>query len=136
MSNILKFLIVLLAAAASLGAQISGRTTISLNGSWDIEDSRDPNATPTAWRHKVPVPGLAHSSIPPFPHVDEFDSRQLIQNRVSNGLLPKSALVSTAGVSHQDRNWFWYRRTFEIPTKRTVAILRINKAQFGAAVWL
>src|ERR1035441_3159932 len=47
-----------------------------------------------------------------------------------------SVLVSTAGVSHQERNWFWYRRRFHVDTLRSVAILRINKAQFGAAVWL
>jgi beta-galactosidase len=60
----------------------------------------------------------------------------LIQNRVSYGKLPKSALVSNAGVMQQGRSWFWYRRTFEIQATPSVATLRINKAQFGAAVWL
>jgi hypothetical protein len=39
-------------------------------------------------------------------------------------------------VSLQQRNWFWYHRVFEITGTNDVAILRINKAQFGAAVWL
>src|SRR2546429_135999 len=60
----------------------------------------------------------------------------LIQNRVRAGKQPKSAIVFNAGVPHQDRNWFWYHRTFEVPVLRSVAILGINKAQFGAAVWL
>lgn len=128
----LVFLIAILASALA-GA---GRVTISLNGTWQITDSRDGSTLPTSYGHTVPVPGLAHSSTPPFPDVDRFDSRQLIQNRVSKGMLPESALVETAGVSRQDRNWFWYRRTFAAPARRTVAILRINKAQFGAAVWL
>ncbi|MCC7497742.1 MAG: hypothetical protein IT160_09205 [Bryobacterales bacterium] len=114
----------------------SERITVPLNGTWQITDSRDGSAIPSRYDHTVPVPGLAHSATPTFPDVDRFDSRQLIQNRVSKGMLPKSALVDTAGVSHQNRNWFWYRRTFEVPARRTVAILKINKAQFGAAIWL
>ncbi|MGA8763982.1 MAG: glycoside hydrolase family 2 TIM barrel-domain containing protein, partial [Candidatus Sulfotelmatobacter sp.] len=93
-------------------------------------------AVPVVWNHKVPVPGLAHSAQPSFPQVDEFDSRMVIQNRIGNGKLPGTAIVYNAGVSRQDRNWFWYRRTFDISATRSVAILRINKAQFGAAVWL
>ena len=112
------------------------RTTVDLNGTWDIEDSREPDAIPSVWSHRAPVPGLAHSAQPGFAQVDQFDSRMVIQNRVRDGKLPKSAIVYNAGVSRQERNWFWYRRTFEIATTRSVAILRINKAQFGAAVWL
>ena len=115
------------------GAQ---RTTISLNGTWDIEDSREAEAVPVAWNHKAPVPGLVHSAKPAFPQVDLFDSRMLIQTRVGDGKLPKSAIVYNAGVPRQDRNWFWYHRTLAVSTINSVAILRINKAQFGAAVWL
>ena len=71
-----------------------------------------------------------------FADVDLFDSRQVIQNRVAEGKLPQTALVQNAGVSRQSRNWFWYHRSFEISVKRSVAVLRINKAQFGATVWL
>jgi beta-galactosidase len=112
------------------------RTTISLNGTWQIEDSKEAEAIPVAWNHRVPVPGLAHSADPGFPQVDQFDSRMLLQNRVSQGKLPNRATVYNAGVSRQERNWFWYRRTFEVSATKGVAILRINKAQFGAAVWL
>ncbi len=60
----------------------------------------------------------------------------MIQNRVQRGLAPASALVSNAGVSRQERNWFWYPRRFDVPVVRSVATLRIDKAQFGAAVWV
>jgi beta-galactosidase/beta-glucuronidase len=123
-------------AALPLSLWSAERTTISLNGTWDIEDSRDDNAIPSIWNHKVRVPGLAHSAQPAFPQVDQFDSRMVIQNRIANGKLPKSAIVFSAGVSRQDRNWFWYHRAFEVPATSSVATLRINKAQFGAAVWL
>ncbi|HWQ54728.1 MAG TPA: glycoside hydrolase family 2 TIM barrel-domain containing protein [Bryobacteraceae bacterium] len=122
-----------LAAVALCGGE---RATISLDGEWDITDSKAADALPSTYGHKVPVPGLVHSSVPAFPDVDQFDSRLVIQNRVSKGMLPKSAIVFNAGVPRQDRNWFWYRRSVTVPRKRAVAILRINKAQFGAAVWL
>jgi hypothetical protein len=60
----------------------------------------------------------------------------LIQNLVGQGKLPKTAVVHNAGVSRQERNWFWYRRTFDVSDTKSVAILRINKAQFGAVAWL
>ncbi len=88
------------------------------------------------WNHKAPVPGLAHSAQPAFSHVDEFDSRQLLLNQANDRGITPSSVAQTAGVSRQERNWFWYRRTFEVSAFRNVAILHINKAQFGAAVWL
>lgn len=125
-----------LLAACSAPLWAASRVTIPLDGVWQIADSRAADAMPASYTHTVPVPGLAHSSTPPFADVDQFDSRQVIQNRVKRGMLPESALVSNAGVPRQDRNWFWYRRTFEVAAKAEVAVLRINKAQFGAAVWL
>ncbi len=122
--------------APTLLLAAANRTVVSLDGTWDIADSKAAGARPAVFDHRVPVPGLAHSAMPAFADVDRFDSRQTIQNRVSRAKLPQSALVRNAGVSRQDRNWFWYRRSFTVPERRSVAILRINKAQFGAAVWL
>ena len=112
------------------------RIVLSLDGEWDITDSKTADRLPTHFDHKAPVPGLVHSSTPGFADVDLFDSQQVIQNRVAQGKLPQTALVRTAGVPRQDRIWFWYRRTFDIAVNRSVAVLRINKAQFGATVWL
>jgi hypothetical protein len=129
-----KSLIILsLAVALPRSMWASQRTTISLNGTWDIEDSREAEAVPVVWNHKAPVPGLARFAQPSFPHVDLFDSRMLIQTRVDEGKFPKSALVYNAGVPRQERKWFWYHRTFAFSTTNSGAILRINKAQFGAA---
>jgi hypothetical protein len=69
--------IVVIAAALAPPLQATDRTSIPLDGTWDIEDSKDAEAVPTTWNHKVPVPGLALSAQPAFPQVDEFDSRQL-----------------------------------------------------------
>ena len=130
------FLLVVALLLTQSHMQAAERASISLDGIWDLEDSKDADAIPSAWRHHVQVPGLAHLAQPPFGHVDEFDSRQLILNRVRDGKMPKSAIVTSAGVSHQERNWFWYRRVFDVSTLRAVARVRINKAQFGAAVWI
>jgi beta-galactosidase len=135
--TLLSVITLLLSLCSGLDAAAqSGRTVLSLNGSWDIADSVSPDTPPTAFTHKVPVPGLAHSAQPPFPDVDLFDSREIIANRVRRGELPESANVTTAGVSRQQRNYFWYRTTFDPRSKQANAILKINKAQFGIAVWL
>ena len=117
-----KSLVILTAVAVpTLSLWATGRTTISLNGMWQIEDSKDAEAIPVAWKHKVAVPGLAHSAEPAFPQVDQFDSRMVIQNRVGQGKLPKTATVYNAGVSRQERNWFWYHRTFDVSCERAVS---------------
>jgi beta-galactosidase/beta-glucuronidase len=40
------------------------------------------------------------------------------------------------GISYQKRNDFWYRRTFDGPTRNAVALLKVNKSQFGTVVYL
>ena len=132
----MKFIPALLLLLCAVSGYSAERTALSLDGEWDITDSKAADALPAHFNHKTPVPGLAHSSTPAFADVDLFDSRQLIQNRVGQGKLPKTALVRNAGVPRQERNWFWYHRRFEVTGQRSVAILRINKAQFGAKVWL
>ena len=115
------------------------RTTISLNGQWDVDDSVSPDAFPKAYSHKVPVPGLTHSAVPAFPDVDEYQTRQLLSDMVEFGNLTQADYEKTAGAHgwpHQKRNYFWYRRTFTAPAQNAVALLKINKAQFGAVVYL
>src|ERR1035437_6062437 len=105
--------VLLLVIVHAAPLRVAQRTTLSLDGQWDIADSVEAGTLPAAYSHKAPVPGLAHSAVPGFKDVDEFESRQLIQNRVARGLAPAWALVSSAGVSRQERNWFWYRRRFD-----------------------
>jgi len=117
-----------------------GRQTLSLNGEWEIDDSLSADRMPEAFHHRVPVPGLAHSATPPFPDVDKFQSRENLWNLTRFGEEPESAFASLgedgAGISKQERNYFWYRKQFRLAGRREVAILKINKAQFGTAVWL
>jgi hypothetical protein len=114
----------------------SGGVSVPLDGTWQIEESLSATDMPIRFTHTVPVPGMANLAQPAFPGVDQFDSLELISNRIRSGKLPESARVHGAGVPRQNRNYFWYRRTFRAPARRTVATLKINKAQFGTAVWL
>ncbi len=113
------------------------RTTLSLDGQWQIADSKSPSDIPTDFTHAVAVPGLVNQATPPFADVDAFISRENLANRIRNKLSPEDWLQTHwKGKVDQDRNYFWYRRTFRAPANRAVATLRINKAQCGTAVWL
>ena len=118
----------------------SGRLTICLNGEWEIEDSVLPDEIPKAFLHKVPVPGLAHLANPAFPDVDMFQSREYLANMMSLGEVPDSTWNTLGedgvGISGQKRNFLWYRKTFRLPARKEVALLKVNKAQFGTQVWL
>src|ERR1700693_1847569 len=100
--TLLSVITLLLSLCSCLDASAqSGRTALSLDGTWDIADSVSPDTPPTAFTHKVPVPGLAHSAQPPFPDVDLFYSREIIANRARRGELPETATVTNSGVCRQ-----------------------------------
>ena len=129
-----KFWMAGLLCAASVFGQ---RVTVPLDGAWEIEDSVEAGRIPDRWTHRAPVPGLANLAQPAFADVDRFDSKEIINNRVRQGKLPESALLTgTAGTPLQKRNYFWYAKSFRAPARKQVALLKINKAQFGTAVWV
>lgn len=116
---------------------LAQRTVISLNGEWEIEDSVDPDDIPTAFEHTVRVPGMVNQSTPPFPDVDRFDGLDYLQNGFVRAQIKKVNVDTIkVGIPHQDRNYFWYRKDFEVEDKKDLVILRINKAQFGTSVWV
>jgi beta-galactosidase/beta-glucuronidase len=121
---------------ASLSAT-PGRNIQSLDGTWRIADSKSATDMPAAFDRTVPVPGLANLAKPGFKDVDQFISRENLANRIRSKLVPAEWLTNYwQGKVDQDRNYFWYQRTFRAPAPRAVALLKINKAQFGTAVWL
>ncbi len=126
-------------AGMRASAQRTSRTTLSLDGTWNVEDSVSPDALPKAYTHKAPVPGLTHAAVPAFKDVDQYQSRELLSNLVQQGRYSKAEfekLGNARGISHQERNYFWYRRSFEAPAEHAVAILKVNKAQFGTVIYL
>jgi beta-galactosidase len=115
----------------------AGRDTVSLDGTWQIADSKAADEIPAAFSHTGPVPGMANLAQPAFANVDAFYSREHLARRIQGKLVPEDWLTKYAnGKVDQDRDYFWYRRTFRAPARRAVALLKINKAQFGTAVWL
>lgn len=112
------------------------RIIVALDGEWEIEDSVEPESIPQSFSHTVPVPGLVHSATPSFPLVDQYEYREHILNMIRRGLYPASEDTGVLGRTPQKRNYFWYRKSFRAPAKKAVALLNINKAQFGTAVWL
>jgi hypothetical protein len=123
----------LLAAAGAY----ADRTTISLNGVWNIEDSVREDAIPVRFTHQCLVPGLANLATPAFANVDAFISREHMANLTRDGEVPADWMKQYwKGKSGQERNYFWYQRTFKAPSARAIALLKISKAQFGTAVWL
>ena len=124
-------------AGAAYAASL--RNTLSLDGSWQVEDSVGPDQMPQAYHHTAPVPGLTHSALPAFPDVDRYQSKQLLSTLTSQGRYSADAyakLGNIRGISGQQRNYFWYRKQFKAPAQAAVAIVKINKAQFGAAIYL
>ena len=85
------------------------RRTISLDGTWQIADGslKDP---PSQFERAIPVPGLVDMATPPF---------------------------AETGFKSKLREAFWYRRKFQVsePIPPT-ALLKINKAMFGAKMFL
>ena len=125
-----------LAVVAPFAARAE-RLTISLGGQWQIADSLAADTPPQEFIRKVPVPGLANLAQPAFDKVDAFYSREHLANRIRAKLAPEEWLTNYwKGKVDQDRNYFWYQKTFRAPAARAVALLKINKAQFGTAVWL
>lgn len=119
--------------ASTAGAQ---RVTVSLNGSWAIGDSAEPNVQPYAFDHTVPVPGLVHSAKPAFADVDKYQTQEFIGTMIRDKVFPASEAIETLGKTPQTRMFFWYKRSFRAPDRRQRALLVVNKAQFGTAVWL
>ncbi len=129
----LKLFILLGSINSSLLAQ-DLRTNISMNGTWEIEESTDSFPAPSFFSHKVQVPGLVNKSEPAFPNVDEYTTSELKFNlKIINEL---TTFVDSGGVSHQNRNYFWYRKKIKIQENKQNAFITIKKAQFGSTLWV
>ncbi|MGD0498493.1 MAG: glycoside hydrolase family 2 TIM barrel-domain containing protein [Bryobacteraceae bacterium] len=112
-----------------------GRVIVLLDGTWQVADSVSATDVPSSFDHTAPVPGLADLAVPAFPDVDKFDSRETLRRNMRTN--PQVSIQNVAvGIPRQNRNYFWYRTTFRAPVKKAFALLKVNKAQFGMAVWL
>ena len=125
--------------ASPAAAAPQTRTTVSLDGTWEVDDGVEPDRPPTTFSHTVPVPGLVHSALPLFPDVDKFTSKQTLSSLVYYDRYSQAAydkLGDIRGIPGQKRKYFWYHKRFTAPAARATAILKIGKAQFGTIVYL
>ncbi len=129
-------LLVITALAAAALPVCAQRVTVPLDGDWQIEETADGAALPRSYTHRGPVPGLTNLAMPPFAGIDEFESAENVDKKIRLGVLKRADMINSVGVTRQTRNYFWYQRAFRAPVKKQVAILKVNKAQFGASVWL
>ena len=128
-----------LATPALAKDTVYGRTTLSLDGKWDVQDSIAADLLPTTFGHTTPVPGLTHSAQPAFPDVDKYQTKQLLSALVAEGRYSQAAydkLGDIRGIAQQSRNYFWYHKRFQAPPHNEVAIIKVGKAQFGTVVYL
>jgi beta-galactosidase len=119
------------------GTAFSQRTVISLNGTWQIEQGVSPSIIPRKFDHIAEVPGLVNLAVPSFVDVDKFDGVDYLRNYwVKRFVKDINADTIKVGIPRQQTNYFWYRRDFKIDNQQERIILKINKAQFGTAVWV
>ena len=114
----------------------AGRLVVPLDGTWQVADSVSGDEIPGSFDHSGPVPGMANLAMPPFPDVDAYLSPESILDKRDFHVEPESEIAKLVPGPKQKRNYFWYQKTFRVPVKREVGILKINKAQFGTVVWL
>mgnify|MGYP001767451998 CR=1 FL=1 len=108
-------------------AQATPRLSISLDGEWRIAEGRAAERIPLTFDHTVPVPGLVNLAVPAFKDVDQFISRENMARRITYKLVPEDWLQKYwVGKSDQERDYFWYRKTFRAPKERAVA--RVERA--------
>jgi beta-galactosidase len=89
--------------------KFSKRQSISLNGTWDVEESIS-DEMPKTFSHQVLVPGIIDMASP------SFDS---------------------AGLKCRKRNYYWFCRQFTIDKEiPPVVLLKINKAMYGTKVFI
>jgi hypothetical protein len=112
------------------------RIVLSLDGTWAVADGVSAESIPVKFDHEVAVPGLTDQATPHFADVDHYETHEYLLTMTSNGVLPGSEMIKGLGRTRQKRNYFWYERTFTALARKQSAVLVINKAQFGTAVWL
>ena len=115
---------------------VADRRVIGLNGTWNIAESLSADDMPGRFPHTVAVPGLVSQAQPPFADVNQYATVEMM-SRHPNLFDPEvEGAVKGMGRTRQKRDYFWYKRTFKVSTRRQRAVLVVHKAKFGTAVWL
>ena len=136
MKTLYKSFFAVLALLLCLGVSAQ-RNIISLNGTWQIEESWT-STPPKRFTHTIRVPGLVITAQPAFFDADNYQTKQYLTNGFVERQQGKTPGIDTVkrGINFQPRNYYWYRKEVTLQSLTDVAILRINKAQFGIEVFV
>jgi|WetSurMetagenome_2_1015567.scaffolds.fasta_scaffold02003_6 beta-galactosidase len=129
MKNSINFFVLLLITILFAGCiqNASKRTTISLNGIWQIADGKK-DIVPAKFERNIPVPGLIIQAQPAFLNpAPKLADRFAIDRNTDLFYHQQDSLRET----------YWYHRTFRITQNiHEVALLKVGKAMFGTRVYL
>lgn len=129
MKNNISFSVLLLVIMLLAGCKQSKvtRTTISLNGIWQIADGKK-DVVPANFDRTIPVPGLVTLAQPEFINVaPKLPDRFAIDRNIDLFYHQQDSLRET----------YWYHRTFNIiQSIPEIALLKVGKAMFGTRVYL
>jgi hypothetical protein len=102
--------ITVVTGCAVVGWAVAERSVVSLDGTWEVGQSVEPDTIPDLFERSAPVPGLLDMAEPAF---------------------------SEVGKKSELRRYFWYRRVFSLGQEATPsALLKIHKAKYGTVVYL
>lgn len=126
LKNFLIFLLCFFLLSGCLKKSVQ-RTTISLNGVWQITDGGK-DIVPVAYDHLITVPGLITLAKPAFRNpAPKVPDRITIDNKLELFYHQKDSLHEV----------YWYHRTFAISQDiPEVVLLKVGKAMFGTRVFL
>lgn len=124
---------------------VGKRTIVNLNGVWKVADSIGADEMPQNYDHTVAVPGMMSIAEPEFKDVGEFETRyrqycamnlKMCTGGKTDWPINEEAMQQFMGISHQERNYFWQKRSFQAPKQHQFADLIVLKARFGFKVWI
>ncbi|HEY1114345.1 MAG TPA: hypothetical protein VGE66_12320 [Chitinophagaceae bacterium] len=125
--RLLCFLVLTLLAGTAAWAD-TPRTTISLNGTWEFEQTTSA-FPPPRFSRTIPVPGLVHLATPRIEEYEKFFRRpEKAEHRAVRNIL---------AVDYTPR-YSWYRKKLVIEKERQgqEAVLTINKSQYVTQVFV
>ena len=113
-----------------LFAQEEGRTTISLNGEWDFDQTKTA-FPPAKFTRKIPVPGLIHLAVPRITDYEKFFQR------------PEKEAVTEENHNFMENMDYtpmynWYRRIIKVDKSLNdkQLFLTIKKSQYVTVVYV
>ena len=115
-------------AGQSAHAQVSSRTDINLNGTWDFDQTL--NAfPPTKFTRKIPVPGLIHNAVPKIADYDKFFKRPLkVEEKWTHNLYDIDYIPK----------YSWYRKNVMVSTNLIgkESYISLRKSMFVTTVFV